>query len=361
VPRAATSGALSAAATLLDQKGTGARDQRNMVVFMAADQRRLEDLRHAVAEFLAWQSINDDAGADGLNLDPQQARQAATRRDEADRATDLRMTETYQWVLVPSQPDPNGPVAWDHYRADGEGAPAERASRRLINEGVLYADFAPSLLRRRLDGVLAPLWGAGAVDLTRLWDVLCRYLYLPRLRDQEVLRACVTAGPASLTWQQDGFAVADSVDSETGRYRGLVTGAMAPVVTPATLVVRPDVAEAQRQADAETQPQPAAVGQPVVDPTSGDTGEAVAVTEATAKRPTRFYGVATLDAERLNRDFAKLSQEIVVPLTGLLGTAVTVVVEIVATRQEGFEEHTVRTISENANALRLGAHGFEEK
>jgi hypothetical protein len=34
--------------------------------------------------------------------------------------------------------------------------------------------------------------------------VFARYLYLPRLRNLDVLLATVEAGPASLSWQQDG-------------------------------------------------------------------------------------------------------------------------------------------------------------
>jgi hypothetical protein len=49
------------------------------------------------------------------------------------------------------------------------------------------------------------LWDSGHVSAAVLWDVFARYLYLPRLRNLDVLLATVEAGPASLSWQQDGF------------------------------------------------------------------------------------------------------------------------------------------------------------
>ena len=58
--------------------GTLPRTHRNMLVFLAADQRRLEDLELAVAEQLAWQSIDEEATE--LDLTAQQAAQA--RRSE---------------------------------------------------------------------------------------------------------------------------------------------------------------------------------------------------------------------------------------------------------------------------------------
>ena len=62
--------------TLLERAG-GARQHRNMLVFLAADITRLGELRQAVRNHLAWQSIRDDA--ESLNLDPPNARQAESK------------------------------------------------------------------------------------------------------------------------------------------------------------------------------------------------------------------------------------------------------------------------------------------
>jgi hypothetical protein len=38
---------------------------------------------------------------------------------------------------------------------------------------------------------------------------LCRYLYLPRLKDQHVLVSAIQQGVASLTWETETFAYAE--------------------------------------------------------------------------------------------------------------------------------------------------------
>src|SRR5207253_766577 len=52
--------ALEESRTILDSRGPAPRDYRNMVVFLAADQRRVGDLEQAAAEHLAWSSIVED-------------------------------------------------------------------------------------------------------------------------------------------------------------------------------------------------------------------------------------------------------------------------------------------------------------
>ncbi len=74
----------------------------------------------------------------------------------------------------------------------------------------------------------------------------------------------------------------------------------------------------------------------------------------------RFYGVAHLDAERYQRDFTKLAQEIVTNLAGQIGTGVEITVEIRATNDDGFPENIVRTVTENAATLKLDSYGFEK-
>jgi uncharacterized protein len=239
VARSEESAALAAAGEILERRGSAAREFRNMLVFLAPDQRRLDELEWGVAEFLAWRSVDEERGADGLNLDPNQARQAATKRADADQAVTLRLAETYQWVLVPTQPEPTGQPRWDTVKVDGQGTLAARASRKLINEAYLYTTFAPSLLRLQLDGPLSSLWESGHVSMNKVWDTFARYLYLPRLRDITVLLGAVSQGPASITWQRDGFATAEGWDEAAGRYLGLTVGEHVVGASGTTLIVMP--------------------------------------------------------------------------------------------------------------------------
>lgn len=357
--RSEDSAALAAARELLDRRGNTPRQYRNCLVFLAADGRRLEELETAAADYLAWSSVNAEAGAQGLNLDPIQAATAATKKTDSDTAVRVRLAETYQWLLVPNQPEPTGVIQWDPIKVEGQGGLAIRAARKLVNDAYLYVSFAPALLRQRLDTQLAPLWEAGYVGVTVLWDAFARYLYLPRLRDVEVLLTTVAAGPATLLWQQDGLATADAVAED--RFLGLTVGSHA-IATATTLLVRPDIAEAQLDRDREhAGEQKALEGRESAedsDPTRRtDDGSATAA----PVQPRRFHGVVGLDPARLSRDFGKVAQEVVANLSSLLGTQVDVTIEITATNDDGFPGTTVRNVTENAKTLRFTDFGFEER
>ena len=125
---------------ILDQRASGQRLYRNMLVFLAPDLKRLEELERGSAEFLAWKEIEDRRAE--LNLDVFQTNQADSKRGDADRAVDLRLAETYHWCLVPDQPDPTGPIEWEMIKAEGQGSLGVRTSRKLVNAGSLGMAYA---------------------------------------------------------------------------------------------------------------------------------------------------------------------------------------------------------------------------
>jgi hypothetical protein len=317
-----------------------------MLVFLAADQRRLEDLESSVAELLAWVSIDQEATE--LGLSAQQAAQAKTKRGDAERAVVLRLADTYQWVLVPTQPDPTGPVTLEPVKVDGQANLAVRAGEKLLNDGRLYTTFVPVLLRMRFDSVLQPMWENGAVTVNELWDAFARYVYLPRLRGMAVLLDTVRVGANSTTWQDEGFGIADAHDEETGRYLGLTVRGIHATASGTTLVVRPDVAaqQAREEGTLELSEQGETDGS---DERMGEAGKL-----------RRFYGAVNLDPGRLNRDFGQVAQEVISHLTGLVGATVEIVVEVRAESDDGFSEQVARTVTENSKALKFSSHEFYE-
>ncbi|HVL04386.1 MAG TPA: Swt1 family HEPN domain-containing protein [Acidimicrobiales bacterium] len=345
-PRAGETAALQLAREILDHRGVAPRDFRNMLVFLAADDRAVADLEQAEADHLAWASVVKDC--DALGLSRQQEDQAKERLVDANSTVDLRLADAYHWLLVPRQPEPTEPPVWDEVKADGAGRLPERAARKLIQTGGLYVSYPPVLLRLSLDGPLASLWESGSVTANQLWDAYARYLYLHRLRDFGVLLDCVASGPASTVWATEGFAVAEAEDPrQAGRFAGLVAGAMAPPARGNTLLVAPATADAQMRAE-----------QAHVEVGDRDAGSGT--DDATvAHGPCRFYGVVAVDPDRLGRDAGRLAQEVVAHLQGLVGTDTEVTIEIRATNGDGFPETIVKIVSENAAALRFTDHGFE--
>jgi len=76
--------------------------------------------------------------------------------------------------------------------------------------------------------------------------------------------------------------------------------------------------------------------------------------------PGRFHGSVRLDATRVGRDAGGIADEVISHLTGLVGSCVSVTLEIHAEVQQGVPEKVVRTVTENCRTLKFQDHGFEE-
>jgi predicted AAA+ superfamily ATPase len=360
--REPASAAGTAAKAILEQRGNTPRLYRNTLVFLAADKTRLQDLDEAARRYLAWESILLEK--ETLNLDPQQVKQAETQKAAADGAVTARLPETYQWLLVPVQSSPQGAVEWQAFRLSGQDALAVRASKKLRSDELLLTGFAATRLRMELDRV--PLWRGDHVAASQLIEDFARYLYLPRLKEPSVLIGAIREGVALLTWERDAFAFADSFDESAGRYRGLRCGQQVGVSLDNIegLLVRAEVALRQQAAEAKPASGPTTggdlPGQP--SPGSGTTGDYTpgGTGPAPAHAPTRFYGTATLDPTRVGRDAGRIADEVIAHLVGLVGSEVTVTLEIDARMPTGAPPHVVRTVTENSRTLKFSSQGFEE-
>lgn len=209
-PSGAGSQAVSdAAMSILTERGVGAgRIYRNRLVFLAADRRRVPELTDAVKQFLGWKTLQEER--DDLNLDNVSSRHIDKQVDEWDAVVSARIAEAYQYLLVPSQQGTD-PIELASIRVNVTSDDlVEPVTRKLRSESQVYVEWAPSLLRMELDRWF---WRDGRefVRLKDLWDSLCRYLYLPRLRDVDVLLDTVRKGIA-----QADFALADRVEETAG-------------------------------------------------------------------------------------------------------------------------------------------------
>jgi predicted AAA+ superfamily ATPase len=342
------------AATILDERGAGPRLYRNMLVFLTGDHKRLEDLEKAVRQYLAWRSIQEER--DLLNLDAHQRSQAEQKMQQADEKVAQQIPEAYSWILVPSQPDPNGPVSWQQLRLQGQEALAVRAARKLKGDELLFLELGPIRLRLELDRI--PLWQGDHVRLKQLWEYFAQYLYLPRLRDRELLIAAVQEGVASTTWDPETYAYAEAFDEATGRYRGLRAGEHVSVrIDGDSLLVKPEAARAQlaKQAPVVTGALNVTLEPATLDATGTVGGPAA---EPVVRR---FHGVADLDPLRVNKEVAEIVEHVLQHLAGLPGASVEVALEIHAEVPDGVPDHVVRTVTENARTLKFRDHGFEKE
>jgi predicted AAA+ superfamily ATPase len=320
--RGADSEAKDFAQKATEQRSSANRTHRNMLVYLAADEARLEELTTATRGYLGWSHVL--ASEADLDLTQNQKNQAAQRRAQADQTVTARLLQTFTWALVPAQPDPGAPFVIRETKAEGQSdALADRVSRRLGNDGDLSTRQAAATIRLAISKV-PQIWNDGHVTLGTLWGLYSQYPYMPRLRDRRVLDEGIVEMP--MIWQTDAFALATGYDEAAGRYVGLWTPEdkrAAPAATDSLLLVRPDIAAKQRDAEAAATP-----GSPAV-PTEED---AKKFSNQTPSNPASTAG----------------------------STNLTVRIEIEATDASGFDEDKIRTVSENARTLKFDQSGFEE-
>ncbi len=353
--READNAAEVAAKEILEMRGNTPRLYRNTLVFLAVDRVRWQDLDEALRRYLAWESILRDRVE--LNLDPHQARQAENQRNAADDTVTARLPEAYQWLLVPEQSSPQSSMSWNAIRLTASGGLAERASKRLLSDEMLISSLGATILRKHLDDV--PLWRGEHVEVRQLVQDFGQFLYLPRLAGPDVLTRAIQDGVGLLTWKLDSFAYAESYDEEVNRYLGMRKQETV-TVTPESraLVVKPDVAGEQIEREKPREQKEPTPGDP--EEVSGGEGTSPEPPEPPKPKARRYHGAVTLDAQRVGRDASQIADEVIAHLSGIVGSEISVTLEIHAEIPDGAPENVVRTVTENSQTLKFESHGFEE-
>lgn len=250
----------------------------------------------------------------------------------------------------------------------------ERASRKVVTDGALVTSWSPVMLKNELDKYL---WRGGEhVKLKQVWEDLAKYLYLPRVRDEEVLKATIREGVKS----EDYFGYATSV-AASGRYEGLKFGDADAIVylDEESVLVRPDAARRQIEEDEKKRGADRGGGRTGGDGGGGGDGGEVddgegkgdggtggedrqdTGRESTPVLARRFYGVVEVSPMKLGGKTSQISQEVVQHLASMMGADVEITLEIRADVPEGIPEHIERTVSENCRQLKFTDFGFEPK
>ena len=355
VSRASDSPGLQQARQMLAWRGNSPRIYQNMLLFLAPDDRRLTELKEALASHLAWKSIYDDR--DILNLDTFQRNQAKTKMEQANETVDARIRETYIWLLVPEQTDPRdqASLTWEAIRLQGNDPLAVRASKKLITNESLITNYSAVRLRLAMDRY--NLWGAGDhIGIKQLWEYFARYLYLSRLRDQSVLIKAVQDGFNQTTWAEN-FAYADSWDDVKKRYLGLKAGQSGSVhFDSESMIVKPEAAQRQLEQEEPTMPPPGHGGD---GPDGGRPGGETPQPPQPQREFHRFYGSVQLDPLQAPLQVKTISAEIIQHLQSLMDAEVTISLEIEAHFPDAVPEQVIRTVSENARTLKFRSFEFE--
>jgi hypothetical protein len=325
-----------------------------MLVFLAAHEARISELRESVCLYLAWQSILDKK--DAMNLTPTDVKLAESKAKETSETINSRLIETFQFALVPQQEAGKREIVWHQSKPTGNGNLFERVARKLESEERLISSYGGTRVRMELDRI--PLWKErGDISVADLWKAYCEFPYLTRLASVNVLHDAISSGVANINWAAETFAYAEGHDGE--KWVGMLIGQH---VSPRTsgLLVRPVEANIQLNSVPLTTAVPggvapvqapggnAAVPQPI--PPGG-------VEPIHVDPKTKYYGQFNLDHVRAVRQLGEILESVIEHLSKAGGTT-ELTIEINST-SVGFDDRTQRVVKENATQLGVKSQEFE--
>lgn len=346
--------ALIEAKEILLQRGSTPRVYRNMLVFIAAEARQLDNLKDAVRSALAWGEVVK--AKERLNLTQSDDALARAKLVEANETVKTRLREAWCYLHYPVQQSAQAEVEWVSGKVPAQDGLLARASKKLVGEEGLLSELGPTRLDRDLQKYI---WnGKVHLSLKDLWEYLNRYTYLPRVKNQAVLVKAIQAAVGGML--PGPFAYAERWDEKTDTYLGLAIERAVNatvVIDGESVVIKPGVAEAYRPAQKEVETPPAGgpVG-PGAGPSPAPQPEGTPDVPLAEKKPTRFLGTVMISSERPAREIHQIVEAIVEQLTTIPGSEVALKLEIDAEVPSGMDKGKVRTLIENATTL-----GFIEK
>lgn len=359
--KAERSKATEAVEEILNSRGTSPRIYRNMLAFVAPDSDNLGSLQAEVRRFIAWKSIVTEK--DELNLDGNQIREAQQNLDRSNHTVDLRINETYCWLMVPyiDQFGDMKTIQWEVSSiSGGDDSIVSKAAKKMIQSEQIITNWAPALLLMQLDDLLGK--DSNDIQIKNLWGYLSTYCYLPRLANYTVLEDTILRGLAS----DEYFALAGAYSGS--RYVDLKFNKTLMSINQSDLLVKAQVAMKQIVAEQkETPPQPGGQpggeqpspdGTPGGEPPAGPGGTPGPGPQPT-KDNTHFFMSAKLDTTRVNRDVNNYVQEIIQHLMAVEGSDVELTLEVNVNAPNGIPSGTVRTVSENCRTLKITNFGFD--
>jgi len=330
---------------ILKSRGNTPRLYQNMLIFLAADDRRAPELEEAVRRHLAWSSIVDDK--EKLDLSTSQVAQVEQQRKFAKETIEFRISETYLHLLIPYQENPKGTFFLDCVPLNpGKDPITRRIKEALEKSSRCIRSISPKILRERMDEI--PLWAGDHVEIEKLIEYFASYLYLDRflIPDKALLKA-VDDGLKGWSF----FAFADSLDSAKGYYQNLQERRGLPETQ--GLLVKPEVARQQSEKEKKPLLQIVEKEQKYQDIVSSEKRT------PPPKPLTQFDGLAHLNPEQITKEVIKIAEEIIAHLASTPGAEVSIMLGISAKSLSGFSEETVRTVKENSRTLKLRSYRFD--
>lgn len=353
------SAALTKGYSYLSKRGDHSRAYQNRLILLAADQDSASNMRHQVRTAMAWQALISDTLESKLNLDQFQLKQAKQNQEQSTEAARHSIMEAYRWLMVPTQTATAGNVGEIEFEirqiSSSQGISAEIERLLKEHEDVITA-WAPIHLASMLKNWY---WTKEPhTSLKVVWDDLCKYPYLPRLQKLEVLTNTISQATDS----DEYLGVAYGLENDHYFSPHLGDG-FSVQYDSSMLLVNPDVLSKQIASErvstdgdlpvdgatSESQPEPLQDGTGLTD------------RQGHGNLPFRFFGKKEFEqVASAPIKFKEIYDEIISQLGKDAESKIKVSIDIYAESPKGFDDHTQRSVKENAKVLNLDEFEFED-
>lgn len=327
---------------ILNSSGKSPRVYANTLVFLAPDERQVDSVKDAMRTRIAWSKIK--AEKNRLDLKQSQSATVDEKVNDADEVVRSRIKEAWRFLIYPVQSAPDAKLELSVCQISDQENILAAASRRLISDEGIFVKLGPVRLGKALTD--NGIWRDNPhLHLRDVAEYMGRFIYLPRLENNDVLLDAVKSAVSELV--PGPFAYAQAWDADQEKYNGLVIDGVANasiVIDSESVIVASDVAEARRP--------------PATKPVDPETAPGLAVEKKDKKiapeiKKTHFYGAVDISADLPGKAFGDIIDGIVNELkhAGAGKADINIRVEIDAKHIDGFTQEDVRTLRENADTL----------
>ncbi|MDE0468570.1 MAG: DUF499 domain-containing protein [Candidatus Poribacteria bacterium] len=329
------------------------RTFRNTLLFIAARRDDIRDLRNLVKNYLAWNSImtGDDLHGALSNLEGERLDQTKGNLESAEDAVTATIFKAYRWALAPSQADPRNNV-YDFSIAETkpeDGRIMKRLRDKFIDDDTIVTKIAPEIFAGKLQQYI---WSSDTyqdhIEIDALWELMAQNVYMPRLKDQNVLATCIRDGIEAGSF---GYASAyHDGDYPNFRFEEQIGGPRIDKGTPAVLIT-PELAKLLKEEKNKQKKPDAPESAPDPEKQTGDDSTGVVVEPPQAKGPTHVIVTKALQLELPFGDEIDIIQDEIARTLQADGGNVKIEITITANKSDGFSENTTRAVKQNSEHL----------
>ena len=329
------------------------RSFRNTLLFIAARQDNIRELRNFIKNYLAWNSImNGDVLHRALtHLEGARLDQTTENLESAEDTVTTALFKAYRWTLAPSQADPQK-NAYDFSIADAKVDDRRIISRlrdKFIEDDAIVTKIAPEIFVAQLQQYI---WSSDAyqehIGLDTLYELMAQNVYMPRLRDRSVLATCIRDGVQAGTF---GYASAfEGDDYRNFRFEEQI-GGLRVVEGSAAVLINPEMAKLLKEEKEKQQKAGTPESAPDPEKQTGDDSTPVVVEPPQAQGPTHVVVTKALQLELPFMDEIETLQSEIARTLQADGGNVKIEITVIANKSDGFSENTTRAVKQNSEQL----------